>query len=185
MRASTSLKLLRRDKIGLVDQDNIGKGDLVLRFRGVLEPVVEPFGIGNGDHRIELGPTPDILVDEESLRYRRGIGEASSLDDDGVEFALAPHQPVEDPHQVATHRAADAPVIHLEYFLIGADDEVVIDADLAEFVDDDGVFLAVRLRKDAVEQRGLAGAKVAGQHRYGDFLGRNRFGHAGPPARGI
>ena len=51
------------------------------------------------------------------------------------------------------------------------DDQVVVDADLAELVDDDGVFLAVRLRQDAVEQRRLAGAEIAGQHRDGDFVG--------------
>ena len=94
----------------------------------------------------------DILVDEERLRHRRRIGEPGRLDDDRVELALAPHQPVDDAHQVAAHGAADAAVVHFEHFLVGADDEVVVDADLAEFVDDDGVFLAVRLGQDAVEQ---------------------------------
>ena len=51
------------------------------------------------------------------------------------------------------------------------DHEVVVDADLAEFVDDDGVFLAVRLGQDAVEQRGLAGAEIAGEHGDGNFVG--------------
>jgi hypothetical protein len=49
------------------------------------------------------------------------------------------------------------------------DDEVVVDADLAELVDDDGVALAVVLREDAVEQRGLAGAEIAGEHGDGDL----------------
>src|SRR3989440_6801402 len=48
--------------------------------------------------------------------------------------------------------------------------DLVVDADLAELVDDHGVFLAVRLGQDAVEQGGLAGAEIAGQHRDGDFL---------------
>ena len=47
-----------RDKIGLVDQDHVGEGDLVLGFRGVLEPVVEPLGVGDGDDRVELGLPP-------------------------------------------------------------------------------------------------------------------------------
>ena len=74
-------------------------------------------------------------------------------------------------HQVAAHGAADAAVVHLEHFLVGADDKVVVDADLAEFVDDDGVFLAMRLGENAVEQGGLAGAKVAGEHGDGDLVG--------------
>ena len=191
MRASTSRSSSRRNEIGLVDQDHVGEGDLILRFRRVLEPLGEPFGVGDGDDRIEPRLASDILVDEESLRHRRRIGEPGGLDDDGVELALPPHQPVEDAHQIAAHGAADAAIVHLEDFFVGADDEVVVDADLAEFIDDDGVFLAVRLGEDAVEQRGLAGAKVAGQHRDRDLVGRKRFGHArascgyiGDPAAG-
>ena len=114
---------------------------------------------------------PDVLVHEEGLRHRRRIGEPGGLHDDGVELALAPHQPVDDAHEVAAHGAADAAVVHLEHFLVGAHDQVVVDADLAEFVDDDGVLLPVRLGQDAVEQRGLAGAEIAGQHRDGNFVG--------------
>ena len=113
---------------------------------------------------------PTVLVHEEGLRHRRRVGEPGRLDDDGVELALAPHQPVDDAHQVAAHGAADAAVVHLEHFFVGVDDELVVDADLAEFVDDDGVFLAVRLGQDAVEQRGLAGAEIAGEHGDGDFV---------------
>ena len=69
------------------------------------------------------------------------------------------------------HGAADASVVHLEHFLVGVDDQLVVDTDLAELVDDDGEFLAVRLGQNAVEQRGLAGAEVAGEHGNRDFLG--------------
>src|SRR5579864_6649090 len=133
-------QLFGRDQIGLVDEDDVGKGDLVLGLGGVLEPVVEPLGIGDGDHGVELGAPPDVLIDEEGLRHRRRIGQPRGLDDDGVELARAPHEGVEDAHQVAEQDAADAAVVHLEHFLVGADHEVVVDADLAEFVDDDGVF---------------------------------------------
>ena len=77
--------------------------------------------------------------------------------------ALALHQARHDADQVAAHGAADAAVVHLEHFLVGADDEVVVDADLAELVDDHGVLLAVLLREDAVQQGGLPGAEVAGE----------------------
>ncbi len=118
----------------------------------------------------------DVLVHEKRLRHRRRVGEAGGFDDDGVELALAPHQAVEDAHQIAAHGAADAAVVHLEHFLVGADHQIVVDADLAEFIDDDGVFLAVRLGQDAVEQRGLAGAEIAGEHGDGDFFGLGRVG---------
>jgi hypothetical protein len=61
--------------------------------------------------------------------------------------------PVDDADEIAANGAADAAVVHLEDFLVGADDEVVVDADLAELVDDDGEALAVvsvRMRLSSV-----------------------------------
>src|SRR5215831_3289736 len=159
------------DQIGLVEQDHVGERDLVLRLRRVLEAVLQPFGVSDRDHRVELGLAADIVVHEERLRHRRGVREPRGLDDDGVELTLPAHQPVDDAHEVAAHGAADAAVVHLEDFFVGADDEIVVDADLAEFVDNDGVLLPVRLRQNAVEQRGLAGAEIAGKHGDGDLVG--------------
>ena len=173
------------DEIGLVEHDDVGERDLVLGFRRVLEPVAQPFGVGHRHDRVEPRVLLHVLVDEEGLRHRRRIGQAGGLDDDGVELALALHQAVEDAHEIAAHGAADAAIVHLEHFFVGADDQVVVDADLAEFVDDDGVFLAVVFRQDAVEQRGLAGAEIARQHGHGNFLGRQFWhNHSGTGFRG-
>ena len=101
---------------------------------------------------------------------RAGIGQAGRFDDDGVELALALHQAGQDADQVAAHRAADAAIIHLEHFFVGADDQVVVDADFAELIDDDRVLLAVVLRQDAVQQCCLAGAKITGQHGNGNAV---------------
>ena len=176
-------QLLRLDQVGLVDDDDVGEGDLVLGLGRVLQPVLQPFGVGHRHDGVQLGLGADLLVHEEGLRHRRGVGEAGGLDDDGVELALAPHQPVDDAHQVAAHGAADAAVVHLEHFFVGVDDQLVVDADLAELVDDDGEFLAVRLRQDAVEQRGLAGAEIAGEHGDGDFGLGLRGRHGGKALR--
>ena len=115
-----------------------------------------------------------VVVGEEGLRDGAGIGQAGGLDQDAVELVLALHQPFDDADQVAAHGAADAAVVHLEDFLVGIDHEVVVDAQLAELVHDDGVFLAVLLAQDAVEQGGLAGAEIAGEHGDGHLrrLGR-------------
>jgi hypothetical protein len=45
--------------------------------------------------------------------------------------------------------------------------KVVINADFAKFVDDDGVASAVSLAQNTIEQGGLARAEVAGQYRDG------------------
>ena len=176
IRASTSASSRLGDEIGLVQHDDVGKGDLVLGFRRILQTIAQPFGVGDRHHGIEPGVLLHVLVDEEGLRHRRRIGEPRGLDDDGVELALALHQAVHDAHEVAAHGAADAAIVHLEHFFVGADDQIIVDADLAEFVDDDGVFLAVVFRQDAVQQCGLAGAEIARQHGHRNFL-RRRFSH--------
>ena len=134
-----------------------------------LERAEKMLGVGDGDDRVELGLGAHVVVHEEGLRHRRRVGEAGGLDQDAVEAAGPLHQPLDDVDEVAAHGAADAAVVHLEHFLVGLDDEVVVDADLAELVDDDRVLLAVVLGEDAVEQRRLAGAEVAGEHGDGDL----------------
>ena len=83
-------------------------------------------------------------------------------------FFRALHEGTEDADQIAAHGAADAAVVHFEHFLVGIDHEVVIHAELAELVDDDGVAAAVVLGEDAVQQRGFAGAEEAGEDGDGD-----------------
>ena len=62
-----------------------------------------------------------ILVNEERLRHRRRIGEASRLDHNVVQgptLLLTLHQLHEDRDQVDAHSAADAAVVHLEDVLL-------------------------------------------------------------------
>ena len=170
----------RRDEIGLVEHDDVGEGDLVLRLGRVAQARRQPLGVGDRDDRVEPRGLAHVLIDEEGLRDRRGIGEAGRLDDDGVELALALHQAFDDADEIAAHGAADAAVVHLEHFFVGADDELVVDADLAEFVDDDGVFaLPCGSLRDAVEQGRLAGAEIAGEDGDGDLVLGGGVGHGG------
>jgi hypothetical protein len=50
------------------------------------------------------------------------------------------------------------------------DDELVVDADLAEFVFNDGDPAPVLLGQDAIEERRFAGAQEAGEHRDGNAV---------------
>ena len=161
----------RRHEVRLVQENDVGEGDLAFRFRRVLQPRGEPFRIGDRDDGVEPGRGADIGVDEEGLGDGGRIGETRRLDDDRIEFAAPLHQPLEDADEIAAHGAADAAVVHLEDFLVGADDELVVDADFAELVDDDGIALPVRLGEDAIEQRRLARAEIAGENGDGDFFG--------------
>jgi hypothetical protein len=79
----------------------------------------------------------DILVHEEVCATGR-VGEPSRFNNDGVELALAPHQPVDDAHQVAAYGAGTRchPNTSRQRH-----DQVVVDADLAKLVDDHGKLL--------------------------------------------
>ena len=87
-------------------------------------------------------------------------------------LAAPAHQSLDDADQIAAHGAADAAVVHLEYFLVGADDEIIVDADLAELVDNDGIAAAVLFGENAVQQRRLSGAEIAGDDGDGNFVGQ-------------
>ena len=126
-------------------------------------------GVDQRHHSVELGLGAHVVVHEEGLRHRHRVGKACRLDDDRVEPPRPAHQPLDHPDQVAAHRAADATIVHFVDFFVGFDDQLVVDADLAELVDDDRVALPVILRQDAVEQRRLAGAEIAGQDGHRDL----------------
>ena len=46
----------RINQIGLVEEDDVGKGDLVLGLGRVVQPEQEMLGIGDSHHRIKLRP---------------------------------------------------------------------------------------------------------------------------------
>ena len=173
--ASTSREFFRRDEIGLVEHDDVGKGDLVFGLAAVLQAQRQVLGIDKGDDRIELGLGAHVLVHEEGLRHRSGSARPVVSTTIASKRPGRRIRPFDDADQVAAHRAADAAIVHLVDLFVGFDDQFVVDADLAELVDDHGVALAVVLRQDTVEQGGLAGAEIAGEHGHGDL--RLRFAH--------
>ena len=164
------VQLVGGDEIDLVEQDGVGEGDLFQGLVAVVDAAEEVVRVHQRHHRVQGDLALDVLVDEERLHHRRRVGEAGGFDEDAVEAALALEQGGDDVDQVAAHGAADAAVVHLEHFFVGVHHQVVVDALLAEFVDDDGVFLAVLFGQDPVQQGRLARAQVAGQHGYGNFV---------------
>src|SRR5688572_24732360 len=152
-------------QVGLVEQHEICEGHLLGGLVELVHVLLEVFGVHHGDDGIELELVLELVVEEEGLRHRTRIGHASGLDEDVVELVAALHELAEDADEVTAHRAADAAVVGLEQFLFGADHELAVDTDLAEFVLDDRDALAVFLREDAVQQRGFSGAKKAREYR--------------------
>jgi hypothetical protein len=163
-------EVVRRDQIGLVEQHDVGETKLLLRLRSTIDLTKKVLGVDHGHNGIELGPAADIFIDKKCLRDGRGIGQPGRLHDDTIHAAPAPHQAAKNSYEIATHRAADAAVVHFENFFFRIDDEIIVNSDLAEFIDNDGIALAVRLREDPVEQRGLSRPEITGDHRDGSLV---------------
>ena len=164
------------DEVGLVEDDDVGETDLFFDLGGRVDVEEDVFGVHDGDDAIEAEGGLHLVVGEKSLGDRAGVGEPGGLDEDAVEAILALHEAAEDADEVAADGAADAAVVHFEKLLVGLDDELVVYADLAELVFDDGEFFAMLLGEDAVEKGGLAGAEEAGEDGDGDGCGSDGFG---------
>ena len=116
------------------------------------------------------------------MQDRRRIGETGGFDRDAGEiwdFALDPvdkqvGQGVDD---VAAHGAAQTPAVEQDDILVRPLDQQVVEADLAELVDDDRRGGHVGLLQHVIEHRRLAAAEKAGQQRDRDQRGRFGRGH--------
>ena len=110
------------------------------------------------------------------LQHRRRVGEPGRLQDDAaearaavVEIAQKLFQRVD---QVAAKRAAQTTALKQDDTVPNLPNQQMVEADFAEFIDDDGGLGERRIADQAVEQRGFAGAEEAGQHREGKGFGR-------------
>ena len=156
-------KLLFRDEIRLVEQQSVCEGhlrdglvhDALCRLS--VEVPLDVLGVHQSDDAVDSRERLDSVVDKEGLRNRCGIGHPSGLDDDGIEVQLAgltaTRKLLKNRNQVASHRAADAAVEHLDYLFVRVKlavlrDEGIVDADVTELVLDDCYLLAVRGRQD-------------------------------------
>ncbi len=152
------------DEIGFVEDEDVGKRDLLLGFGGVAQVQEDVFGVDDGDDAVDAEVGAHFVVGEKGLGDGAGIGEAGGLDEDAVEAVFAFHQATEDADEVAAHAATDAAVVHFEEFFVALDDELVVHADFAKFILDYGEFFAVLLSEDAIKEGGFAGAEEAGEN---------------------
>ena len=107
------------------------------------------------------------------MQHRRRIGQAGRLDHRAGEIGHPPLDPVDEQigqrvDDVAAHRAAQAAAVQ-QYDILGrAFDQQVVEADLAEFVDDDSGRRHAGLLQHVVQNGRLAAAEKPGQHRHRD-----------------
>jgi hypothetical protein len=119
-------------------------------------------------------PSPDTAT--EKPWNRRRIGKAAGLDHDACEWddgalVTAPQQIMDGRREIAANPAAKAPCLQLDQAVLARLDQVVIETDLAEFIDDYGGSWKLRLAKHAAQQRRLAAAEKAGEDQNLDHVG--------------
>ena len=115
----------------------------------------------DGEFRAQIRPVEGL---DERLRQ----GKAGRLDDDVVGFGIAREQRRHRGGEVVGDRTADAAVSEFDDRLARADgvgaalEELAVDADIAEFVDDEREAPSAGMGKEMTDQRRLAGAEKAG-----------------------
>ena len=188
------------DQVGLVEHDEIGAEKLV--FVDFLERIVviergvggallgdarrivgeaalgDRGGVDDGDDAVDGEPRAQVRP-VESLDQRLRQREAGGLDDDMVGPRLARQQRRHGGGEIVGDRAADAAVGELDdrlarAGLVGAAlEQVAVDADVAEFVDDEREAPSAGIGEEVTDQRRLAGAEKAGDDGDGG-LGEHR-----------
>ena len=155
-----------RHQVGLGQEDLIGKAHLTARFLAVFQLLVGVLGIHQGDDGVDQIGLGNLIVHEEGLSHRAGVGQTGGFDDDAVKvhqaLAALGRQQLQGFAQVFTDGAADAAVAHLQNLLFGFGlENVGVDVFLTELVLDHGNLHAVGFVQHALEQRGFARAQKA------------------------
>ena len=169
----------RRGEIGLAQQQRVGQRHLAARFRMAVERRLAVQRIDHGDDAIDGMVLDDVAVGHQRVQDRRRIGEARGFDQHAVigdRAGLAAALKVEQRgDEIAAHRTAQAAGGQRQQRLVAAGDQFVIQADLAELVDDDRGAGERGIAQDAGDQRGLATAEKAGDDGDRDHDARRRW----------
>ena len=129
-------------EIGLGEDDAVGHRDLLHGLLMRVEGRGAVHRIDDGDDAVKGVAQREIRMIEHRVQDRRRIGEARRLDDDALErrdaavVALA-QEILERRDEVAAHGAAEASGGEQDHGVVDGLDKQMIEADLAELVDDD------------------------------------------------
>jgi len=164
------------DKVGLVEKDAVSESNLllglVLDSLGLLvvKPRCDVLGVDNSDDSVKDELGLDLLIDEEGLGDRSGVGKAGCLDDDGVELLNLLVELLKSNDKVSTDGAADASVHNLDDLLVGIlTEDFLVDTDIAELVlNDRKTESVVLVVENVVKEGGLSGTEETGEDGYWD-----------------
>ncbi len=140
--------------------------------------------VDGGDDAIELIDAVDALLGHDGVHDRGWIGETGGFEDDALDrWDVAPQgagvHAFESLDEVAADLAAHTSRRQQDGVVVDLLNEAVVDADLAELVDDDAGAGHGGIVEEALQERGLTGAEKAREHGQRDGL---RCGLAGGSA---
>ena len=166
-------------RIGDVDlgqQDAVGDGGLLYGLLVIVERARAVDAVDRRHHAVEAVARGEQRVGHQRVQDGRGIGQAGGLDHHALERRDLAARALEEQlahgaHEVAAHRAAQAARVQRHHaFVVGLLDQQMVEANLAELVDDDGGVGQFGPAQQLVEQRGLAAAEEARQDGDGNAL---------------
>ncbi len=152
------------NQVALVEQQHVAVNDLGPSHLAFEQLVTEVFGVDQGDDRIQTRRVAQVAA-QKCHRDRQRIGQAGGFHHQVIDRLGAIQNPVDRLQQFTVDRAADAAVAELDHVVTGGDHQIVVDADLAEFIDQHGGLEALLVAENVVEQCGLAGPEKPGQDR--------------------
>ena len=166
----------RIDEVGLAQHDAVGHRGLLDGFEMRVERGGAIHRVDHRDDAVEPVAHRQIGMGHCGLQHGRRIGEAGRFQHHAAETHAAvveiAQKLLQRIDEVAAQRAAQAAALQQHDAVPDLADQQMIEADFAEFIDDDGGLGERRVSDQAIEQRCLAGAKKAGQHGQRNGLGR-------------
>ena len=179
---------LLANQIALVEHQDVAVHHLGPGHIALEDLLGEVLGIDQGDDRIQPGRIAQVAA-QKRHRHWQWIRQTGGFHHQIIHGIGAIEDAIHRLEQFAVDRAADAAVAQLHHVFAGGDDQVVVDADLAELIHQHGGFHALLIAEDVVEQGGLAGPEEAGEDRHRQcwgggvhHAGRGGVGHAGDHA---
>ena len=173
---------LRLRQIGLAHEDGIRQRDLAERHIVLVQRAGAADSVDQGHHATQMDAEPHGAHVEQFMDDRSWIGQSRCFDQDAPErgnnpLSTLPQQVLDRLHQASVQRAADAAALEQDDLLTGSFHELMVEADLAELIDDNGRVLHRGRPQQMPHQRGLAAAEEAGDQRYIDRLGGRHIRH--------
>ena len=164
--SSRVLQPLCADEIALVEQNDVAVTELVAGSLALELLEAKAIGIGNRDDRIDAHPIQEFRA-QEGQHHRQRIRDPARLDNKVMDPSITVENAKDRIEEIVVDRTADAAVFQFHHVVGSGDDQVAVDADLAELVDDDGGAQALLVGEYVLDQCRLAATEEASDHGHG------------------